>query len=201
MSASAIKPILICYDGSEGARTTPSRRPANCSPDARRSCCTPGARWPSSAPLRHAWHAPSYDDEALQDEASKVAEEGCSLAKEAGLKAQPEIAEVTYEGTWHTILDIARPVRRRADRARRARALDLQVDHARLRVPQRRAARSPPRADRAPPVREGTARAGRARRSDGMRRRTSGDRSPPPGRSARAAGRALANASQPRRGA
>ena len=50
---------------------------------------------------------PTYDDDALQDEASRLAEKGCGLAKEAGLKAQPEIAEITYQGTWHTILDIA----------------------------------------------------------------------------------------------
>jgi nucleotide-binding universal stress UspA family protein len=50
---------------------------------------------------------PTCDDDALQVEASKVAAEGCKLASDAGLEAQPEIAEVTYQGTWHTILDIA----------------------------------------------------------------------------------------------
>ena len=176
MSANAIKPILICYDGSEGAR---------------RAIETTGVLFPGRrAIVLHAWSPMAiiaasylgaltmldYDDEAAQAAASKIAEEGCNLAKEAGLKAQPEITEVTLDGTPHVILDIARPVRSRVDRARSARALYLQVHHARLRVAQRRATRSPSRADRA------TARAhrhraepSRARGSHGMRRRTFGD--------------------------
>jgi nucleotide-binding universal stress UspA family protein len=106
MSANAIKPILICYDGSEGAR---------------RAIETTGAMFPGSkAIVLHAWSPiatvaacyggltmPPYDDEAVQDEASKVAEEGCNLAKAAGLKAQPETTEITLDGTWHALLDIA----------------------------------------------------------------------------------------------
>lgn len=49
----------------------------------------------------------SYDDKTLQREATKVAQAGCGLANEAGLKAQPEVAEITYQGTWHAILDVA----------------------------------------------------------------------------------------------
>jgi nucleotide-binding universal stress UspA family protein len=49
----------------------------------------------------------SYDDETLQREATKVAQAGCELASEVGLQAQPEVAEITYQGTWHAILDLA----------------------------------------------------------------------------------------------
>jgi nucleotide-binding universal stress UspA family protein len=50
---------------------------------------------------------PTYDDDALQAEASKVAAEGCKRANDAGLRAQPEIAEVTPQGICHTIRDVA----------------------------------------------------------------------------------------------
>jgi nucleotide-binding universal stress UspA family protein len=107
MDAAVNKPILLCYDGSEGAR---------------HAIETTAALFPErKAIVFHAWSpislivaayggavaVPSYDDDALQDAASNVAEEGCKLANEAGLKAQPEITEVTYQGTWHTILDVA----------------------------------------------------------------------------------------------
>jgi nucleotide-binding universal stress UspA family protein len=107
MSAMSSKPILICYDGSAGAR---------------RAIQETGELFPGHrAIVFHAWSPiaiiaasyggaltmPDYDDEALQVEASKVAEDGCKLAKEAGLRGQPEIAEVTFQGTWHTILDVA----------------------------------------------------------------------------------------------
>jgi nucleotide-binding universal stress UspA family protein len=107
VGANAIKPILICYDGSAGAR---------------RAIETTGELFPGHrAIVLHAWSPiaviaesyagalsmPDYDDEALRAEASKVAEDGCKLAKGAGLKAQPEITEVTFKGTCHTILDIA----------------------------------------------------------------------------------------------
>lgn len=99
--------ILIAYDGSAGAR---------------RAIETAAELFPGHRVIVfHAWSPisvivagyggmaalPTYDDDALQVEASKVATEGCKLANDAGLRAQPEIAEVTYHGTWHTILDIA----------------------------------------------------------------------------------------------
>ena len=108
MNANTVSPILICYDGSEGAR---------------RAIETTGRLFPGrSALVLHAWSPiaivaesyggavamPAYDDEALRAEASKLAEDGCKLAKEAGLDARPEIAEVTFKGTTHTILDCAR---------------------------------------------------------------------------------------------
>jgi nucleotide-binding universal stress UspA family protein len=107
MNVAITKPIMVCYDGSEGAK---------------RAIETAGALFPGHKTIvLHAWSPvaiicaayggavalPSYDDEALQDAASNVAAEGCKLANEAGLTAQPEITEVTYQGTWHTILDVA----------------------------------------------------------------------------------------------
>ena len=51
---------------------------------------------------------PDYDDSELAKVASAVAAEGAGLAKTAGLDATGEIAESTYEGTWHTILEGAK---------------------------------------------------------------------------------------------
>ncbi|MDP9254937.1 MAG: universal stress protein [Actinomycetota bacterium] len=107
MNATTTKPIMICYDGSEGAS---------------RAIEKAGELFPAhSAIVLHAWSPvaiicaayggavalPSYDDETLEQEATKIAEAGCRLARDGGLNARPEIAEVTYQGTWHTILDIA----------------------------------------------------------------------------------------------
>jgi nucleotide-binding universal stress UspA family protein len=100
-------PIVICYDRSAG-----SRRAIETTAD-----LFPG----KTAIVLHVWSPiaiiaaayggavsiPTYDDTELQKAAVKVAEEGARVAAEAGLDAKPEIAEVTLEGTWHTILDIA----------------------------------------------------------------------------------------------
>jgi nucleotide-binding universal stress UspA family protein len=100
------KTILIGYDSSEGSR---------------RAIATAGELFPGAKSIvLHAWSPISLmvaayggmvalpdEDNALQESAAKVAAEGCRLALEAGLKAQPEITEVTYQGTAHTILDVA----------------------------------------------------------------------------------------------
>ena len=101
------KTILIGYDNSDGSR---------------RAIATAGELFPGRKTIvLHVWSPialvvtayggmvplPTYDDDVLQEAAENVAEAGCRLAIEAGLKAQPEIAEVTYQGTWHTILDVA----------------------------------------------------------------------------------------------
>lgn len=108
MATPAGKPILICFDNSAGAR---------------RAIETAGDLFPGHTTIvLHVWSPislivaayggmvalPAYDDDALQRGAAELAEIGSKLAIEAGLSAKPEIAEVTYEGTWHTILDIAR---------------------------------------------------------------------------------------------
>ena len=101
------KTILIGYDNSEGSR---------------RAIAAAGELFPGyRAIVLHVWSPvslmvaayggmvalPTYDDDVLQEGAKKFAEEGCRLAIEAGLRAQPEIAEVTYRGTWYTILEVA----------------------------------------------------------------------------------------------
>ena len=50
---------------------------------------------------------PGYDDSQLERAALELAEEGAELARAAGLEATAEIAESTYEGTWHAILTVA----------------------------------------------------------------------------------------------
>ena len=101
------KPILICYDGSEGARHA-IETAGELFPERRAIVLYV---WSPVATIFAAYGAaaalPDYKDEVLQQEAAKVAEEGSRLAHDAGLKAQPEITEITYEGTWHTILDVA----------------------------------------------------------------------------------------------
>lgn len=81
MSVRAMTPILICYDGSAGAR---------------RAIETAGGLFPGRrAIVLHAWSPMAilgasylgtlamlgYDDEVAQADASKIAEEGCNLAK------------------------------------------------------------------------------------------------------------------------
>lgn len=101
------QPILVCYDGSEGARHAIETTAA----------LFPGQRaivfyaWSPTSLIVAAYGGmvalPAGDDDALQADASKVAAEGCKLANDAGLKAQPEITEVTYQGTRHAIIDTA----------------------------------------------------------------------------------------------
>jgi nucleotide-binding universal stress UspA family protein len=108
VNSHAAKPIVIGFDNSEGAR---------------HAIATTAALFPGrNAVVLHVWSPISvisasyggavalsdYDDHALRDGASTVAAAGCALAAEAGLDARPEIAEVTYEGAWHAILDAAR---------------------------------------------------------------------------------------------
>ena len=47
---------------------------------------------------------PSVDESEIETAAMKVAEEGAALAGELGLVATAEIAEATYEGTWHAVV-------------------------------------------------------------------------------------------------
>ena len=101
------KPILICYDRSEGARRAIEIA----------AQLFPGRKavvlhvWSPIAVIAAAYGGvvslPSYDDSALAKAALKVAEDGARVASEAGLEAGAEVAEVTYDGTWYTILDVA----------------------------------------------------------------------------------------------
>lgn len=107
MSTEQSKPILICYDGSTGAD-----RAVTVAAD-----LFPGRRaivlnvWsPISiivAAYGNAVALPSYDDDVLQEAATKVAAKGTELAVAAGLAAQPEIAENAYQGTAHVVLEVA----------------------------------------------------------------------------------------------
>ena len=105
MSPSPDDPILLCYDRSDGAR---------------RAIQTAGELFPGRrAIVLHVWSPISvavaaygaalsaYDDSELERAALEVAEEGAEVAKAAGLEATAEIAESTYEGTWHAILTVA----------------------------------------------------------------------------------------------
>jgi nucleotide-binding universal stress UspA family protein len=105
LSSSESGPILLCYDRSDGAR---------------RALETAGALFAGrTAIVLHVWSPiavlaaayggvmslPDYDERALETVAHQVAEEGASLAKAAGLAATGEVAEGTYEGTWHAIVE------------------------------------------------------------------------------------------------
>jgi nucleotide-binding universal stress UspA family protein len=98
-------PILLCYDRSDGAR---------------RAIETAGALFPGrKTVVLHVWSPiavvaaayggvmslPDYDESAVEEGAHKLAEEGAALATAAGLDAKGEIAEGTYEGTWHAIVE------------------------------------------------------------------------------------------------
>jgi nucleotide-binding universal stress UspA family protein len=108
VSPSPNDPILLCFDRSDGAR---------------RAIQTAGELFPGrTAVVLHVWSpiaiavaaygaslvpAAAYDDSELERAALELAEEGAEVARTAGLDASAEIAESTYEGTWHAILTVA----------------------------------------------------------------------------------------------
>jgi nucleotide-binding universal stress UspA family protein len=100
-------PVLLCYDGSTGAR---------------HAIETAGALFPGRAAIvLHVWSPistiaaayagavslPTYDDDILRRAAQTLAEEGARIATDAGLVARPEACETTHQGAPHTILDAA----------------------------------------------------------------------------------------------
>lgn len=109
MSAHDIKPILICYDRSAGAKRAIEAAAELC----------PGRR----AIVLHVWSpativaapynpitpppVPVYNDSEVREAATRVAEEGAELASAGGLVAQCEIAEAASAGIWHAILEVA----------------------------------------------------------------------------------------------
>jgi nucleotide-binding universal stress UspA family protein len=107
MSSSETGPILLCYDRSDGARN---------------AIATAGALFPGrKAVVLHVWSpislavvayggllpTPDDYDSGLEKVARQVADEGAELAKAAGLDASAGLAEGTYEGTWHAIVEAA----------------------------------------------------------------------------------------------
>jgi nucleotide-binding universal stress UspA family protein len=108
VSSHARRPILIGFDNSEGARHA--------------IAIAASLFHEREAIVLHVWSPiavisaayggavalSDYDDDALRDAATKVAAAGCAAAAEVGLQARPEVAEVTYKGAWHTILEAAR---------------------------------------------------------------------------------------------
>jgi nucleotide-binding universal stress UspA family protein len=100
-------PILICYDGSEGARRAIEKTAE----------LFPG----KTAIVLHIWcpvaliatayggavAIPAYNDDDLRKAAVGVADHGSRWATAVGLHATPEIAEVTQKGTWRAALDVA----------------------------------------------------------------------------------------------
>jgi nucleotide-binding universal stress UspA family protein len=101
-------PILLCYDGSAGSQ---------------RAIETAGAQFPGrTAIVLYVWSPiaviaaayggnmvslPAYSDAELEEIASKVAAVGAQEAAAAGLAAEAEIAEVTFDGTARVILNMA----------------------------------------------------------------------------------------------
>ena len=100
-------PIVICFDRSEGSR---------------RAIETAAELFPGkNVVVLHVWSPmaiiatayggavaiPTYSDDELQRAAAAVAEDGARWATAAGLHARPATAEITIDGTWHTILEAA----------------------------------------------------------------------------------------------
>ena len=108
MKTPATAPILLAYDGSPGSL---------------RAIETAGTLFPGrKAIVLHVWSPiaviaaaygggmvslPAYDDAELQGAALKVAAAGARAAAAAGLDANAEVNEVTYEGIAHAILAAA----------------------------------------------------------------------------------------------
>jgi nucleotide-binding universal stress UspA family protein len=98
------KPILLCYDRSEGARHA-IRVTADLFPGHKAVVLHV---WSPIALIAAAYGGaisiPSYEDAELQRAAEQLAEEGSRIATEAGLDAKAEAAEMDFNGTWHAIL-------------------------------------------------------------------------------------------------
>ena len=106
MSELETQPILLCYDGSDGAR---------------RAIATAAELFPGrKAVVLHTWTpvggigtayaivpVAMYDEAELHKAALALAAEGAALAREAGLDARPQIAEVSMEAVWQTIVEVA----------------------------------------------------------------------------------------------
>jgi nucleotide-binding universal stress UspA family protein len=106
MSISKTHPILLCYDGSAGARA---------------AIQTAGAIFPGrDAVAVYVWRpvaglaaayailpVAAYDEAELRRDALPVAEKGAEIARAAGLSAVAEAAEATLEADWQVILEVA----------------------------------------------------------------------------------------------
>jgi nucleotide-binding universal stress UspA family protein len=106
VSTTETQPILLCYDGSDGAR---------------HAIDTAAALFPGrEAIVLHTWRPVGgigaayaivpvavYDEAELHRSALELAEEGAAIARAAGLDARAQIAEITMDAVWHTILDVA----------------------------------------------------------------------------------------------
>ena len=103
MSASQNQPILLCYDGSAGAK---------------RAIQTVAGLFPGrDAAVLHSWRPISgiasayailpvaaYDEGEVRRAAMRIASQGAVIANAAGLHATPEIAEARLESDWEAIL-------------------------------------------------------------------------------------------------
>ena len=94
MNARETHPILLCYDGSEGAR----------------AAIAAAAAWFSGreAIVLHTWRPIASNDEIeVRRAALQIAEEGAVLARTAGFRASPEIANAIMDSDWQAILQCA----------------------------------------------------------------------------------------------
>jgi nucleotide-binding universal stress UspA family protein len=99
-------PILLCYDGSAGSRLAVERA-ATLFPG---HAATVLHVWTPLAVTAFAYGAmmiPAVDEDDIQQAAMQVAEAGAALANELGLVATAEVAQATYEGTWHAVVESA----------------------------------------------------------------------------------------------
>ena len=99
-------PFLLCYDGSAGSRLA-IERAASLFPGHNATVLHVWTPLSVTAFAYGAMMIPSVDEGEIEQAALKVAEEGAALANELGLVATAEIAEATYEGTWHAVVDSA----------------------------------------------------------------------------------------------
>src|SRR4051812_24574268 len=105
-SAPARAPVVIGFDGSPGARSAidlvarlfPGRH-------AIVACI-----WSMPRELLAVYGVAAtivYEDDAEQRSAVECAEEGCRLARAAGLEAEPASGHAGLDGAWRALLDLA----------------------------------------------------------------------------------------------
>ena len=105
----ASNPILVCYDGSPGAK---------------RAIEIAGGLFPGHrAVVLHVWSPPTtlrapynvitpapipeFNDQEIRRAAAELAEQGVQAASAAGLHAKADVAEAALAGVWSAVLEVA----------------------------------------------------------------------------------------------
>lgn len=98
-------PVLICYDGSPGARHAIEY--AGATFPGRPAVILSVWGFPRQLAVFGVGNVAAYSEASQRTLAAETADEGCRIAQEAGLVARPAVTSGNLEGTCRTILHAA----------------------------------------------------------------------------------------------